>query len=77
MLGYNEGIKLGLSGGEINGIKLGGDKVLELGSSESSFDGSNDVKLEGLLLGDSMGSEVGTQLGPFVGTIDRNEDVTH
>ena len=35
---------------------------------------SNDVNLERTLLVDSMGSEVGNQIGPFYGTIYWNED---
>ena len=65
-VGYDEGIKLGLSDSDgevlgtipvnVDGITLGLDVVTELGSLDGSFDGSNDGKLEGLFLGDSLGS---------------------
>ena len=57
-----------------------------MGSLEVSFDGSNDGKLEGLLLGDSLGSTDGKVLvsdegiklvfsgGKLLGTILRNLD---
>ena len=63
VLGYDEGIKLGLSYGKLLGtvprnldvITLEVDVGTELGTLDGSFDGSNDDKLEGLLLGESLG----------------------
>ena len=40
----------------VDGIKLGINIGTELGSLDGSIDGSNDDKLEGLFLGDSLGS---------------------
>ena len=58
-LGSDEGIKLGSTDskllstiiGNVDGITLGLDIGTELGFLHGSFDGSNDVKIECLLLG--------------------------
>ena len=79
MIGSDEGIKLGLSDGKlfvtilrnIYGIILGLDVGRELRSLDESFDGSNDGKLEGILIGGSLvstdikvlGSDEGIKLG--------------
>ena len=65
------GFKLGLFEGKlvgtilvnVNGITLGLDVVTELGSLDGSFDSSNDVNLEVLLLVYSLGSTDGEVLG--------------
>ena len=62
MLGFDEGIKLGLSDGKVigtilgnvDGIKIGLDVETNLGSVDGSIVGSNDVKLEGLLIVGSL-----------------------
>ena len=64
---YDEGIKLvlfdnkvfGAIIGNVDGITLGLDIGTELGFLHGSFDGSNDVKIECLLLGYSLGSTDG------------------
>ena len=53
---------------------LGLDDVSELCSSDHSFDNSNDVKPVGLLLGVSVGKDVGTQLGSSCGAFDVDSD---
>ena len=71
MLGSDEGIKLGSTGvkvlgtilGDADVITLGLDVIIELVSLDGSFDGSNDVNIEGLLLGDSLGYTGGKVLG--------------
>ena len=79
MLGYNEGIKLGSTDGKVIGTILGNVDIITLGidigtymgSLYGSFDGSNDIKLGGLFLGDSpgytdckvIGSDEGIKLG--------------
>ena len=58
MLGSDEGIKLGSTGGKFIGtilvnlyvITLGLGVGIELSSLDGSFDGSKDVKIEGLFL---------------------------
>ena len=62
VLRYDEGFKLGLFDGKglgiipgnVDGITLGIDVGAEIVSLDGSFDVSNDDKLEGLLLGDSL-----------------------
>ena len=62
MLGSDEGIKLGLSGGKAIGNILGNVDVIILGidvgiepcSLDGYFGGSNNVNLEGLSLGYSL-----------------------
>ena len=49
--------------GNVDGITLGLDIGTELGFVHGSFDGSNDVKLECLLLVDSLGSTDGKMIG--------------
>ena len=46
------------------------DERTKLISTDGSFDGSNDVILEILLLSDSLVSDEGTELGSFDGSID-------
>ena len=83
MLGSDEGIKLGLSDGEVlgtilgnvDGITLGIGVGTELAPLDGSFGGSNDDNLEGLLLenllvytgGKVIGSDEGMKLGLFDG----------
>ena len=63
MFGSDEGIKLVLSNGKcfgvilgnVDGITIGLDVGTELCYLYGSFDGSNDFKLEGLLLEDLRG----------------------
>ena len=70
VLGYNEGIKLGISDGKsfvtipinVDGITLGIDVGPKLGSLDGSFDGSKYGKLERLLHGDSQISAHGKVL---------------
>ena len=60
---YDEGIKMGSTDGKVFGtilgnvyrITLGIDIGTKLGILDVSFDDSNKGKLEGLLLGDSLG----------------------
>ena len=62
MLHFDEGIKKGLSDGEVLGNIIGNVDLIthglgvgiELGSFDRFFGGSNDEQLEGLLLGDSL-----------------------
>ena len=76
VLGSDEGIKLGSTDGKIfviilgngDGITLGLDVGTELLFLDGSFDGSNDCKLEVLLIGDSLLSTDGTVLGSDEGT---------
>ena len=53
-LGYTDGIVPGTILGNIYRITLGFDIGTELGFLDGSFDGYNDCKLEGLLLGYSL-----------------------
>ena len=70
MLGSDDGIKLGSTYGKVLGTKLGSvygitldlDVGTELGSLDGSFDASNDGKLEGLLIVDSLVSTDGKVL---------------
>ena len=70
VLGYDEGIKVGIYNGKVIGtilgyvdrITFGIDVVTELGSLDGFFDGFNYGKLEGLLLRDSLGSTHGKVL---------------
>ena len=67
VIGSNEGIKLGYTDGKVlgtiignvDGITIGIDVGTDLGSLYGSFDSSNYVKLEGLFIGDSLGSTDG------------------
>ena len=78
MLGTDDGILLvsadcellGSTLGGAYGIKLGLDERTELSSRDVSFDGSNDVIPEVLLIANSFGSYDGTSLGSFYGAID-------
>ena len=71
VLGYDESIKLGLSGDKffgtillnVYGIILGLDVGTQLDSLDGYFDGSNDGKLECLFLGGSLGYTDGKVLG--------------
>ena len=71
VLRSDEGIKLGSAGGKVlgtilgnvDGVTLGIDVGTELGSLDRSFYDSNDDKLEGLLLGESLGYIDGKGLG--------------
>ena len=64
MLGFDEGIKMGLSDvkaigailGDVYGITIGIDVGTELVSLDGPFDGSNYCKLEGLFIEESLGS---------------------
>ena len=89
VLGYDKGIKLGYSYGKVLGtilgnlyvITLGIDVGIELGSLDGYLNGSNVVKIEGLLIRSSLGytddklpgSDEGIKLvlfyGKFLGTI--------
>ena len=70
-LGYNLGIELRLSDRKVLGNILGNVDVITIcidigtcpGSSDGSFDGYNYVKLEGLLIGESLGYTDGEVLG--------------
>ena len=70
LIGFDEGIKLGYIDSKLirtivenlDGITLRIDFGKEIGSSDVSFDSSNDVKLYRLLLGYSMGSTYGKEL---------------
>ena len=61
----------------VYGITLGIVVGTDLGSLDGPFDGYNDVKLEGLLIGDSRvyndgkvhGSDEGIKLGIYVGKV--------
>ena len=63
MPGFNKGIKLGSTYGKVvgnivgylYGITLGIDVITYQRSLEGSFDDSNDNKIEGLVLNDSLG----------------------
>ena len=76
VLGSDEGIKLGSTDGKVFGIILGNvDRITlgidigtELGFLYRSFDDSNEGKLEGLFIGDSLGSNDGKVLGYDEGT---------
>ena len=71
LLDSDEGIKLGLFGGKVlgtilvnaDGITLRLDVGTDLVYLYVSFDGSNDGKLEGLFLVDSLGYNGGKLLG--------------
>ena len=71
LIGYDEGIKLGLFDskvlfhilGNVYEITLGIVVVTELGFLEISYDGLHDGKLEGLLIGDSLGYSYDKVLG--------------
>ena len=72
----DEGIKLGSTDGKVFDtilgnvyrITLGIDIGTELGFLDGPFDGSNKVKLEGLLIGDSLVYTNGKVLGYYEGT---------
>ena len=76
LLGYDEGIKRGSTGGKVFGailgnldiITLGVDIGTELGFLDGSFYCSNESKLEGSCLGDSQGYTDGKVLGSDEGT---------
>ena len=76
VIGSDEGIKLGYTDVKSIGVipwnvyvtTLGIYFGTDLGSLCESFDGSNDVRIEGLLLGDSLGYNYGKVLGS-------NEDI--
>ena len=71
MIGSDEGITMVFTDakvirtmlGNVDGIKLGIDVGKELVSLDGFLDGSNDVNIEGLLLGDSLGSTYGNVFG--------------
>ena len=83
VLGSDEGIKMGSNDnkalgpilGNVDVITLGIDVVTELGSLDESFDGSNDVKLEVLLLGGLLGFTDGKVLGSDEGIKTGSTDV--
>ena len=62
LIGSDEGIKLGSTGGKvlvdilgnIYGITIGLDVGTDLGSLDGSLDGSNDGNIEGLFIGGSL-----------------------
>ena len=60
-----DGKLLGTILGNVDGIILIMDVRPELSSLDISFDGSNDVKLEGLLHGDSLVSTDGKVIGSY------------
>ena len=71
MIGSDKGTRLGLSGGrvlvtileDVHVITLGIDVVKQPGYLDESFDESSHGNLEGLLIGDFMGSTDGKGLG--------------
>ena len=71
VLGLYEGIKLGCTYikmrgiiiGIVNGFTLWCDDEKELVSLDGSYDGSHEVKIYGLLFGDSFGSTYSKVLG--------------
>ena len=85
MIGFNEGIKMGLSDdkvigtilGDVYGITLGIDVGTDMGYLDGSFDGSNYGKIEEILLVDSListnvkviGSNDDIKLRLFVGKV--------
>ena len=81
-MGSIEGIKLGLSYGEVmyttlvgvDGIKIWGDEGSDMSSSDGSFDGSNYGNLLDSFIGHSLVSEVETELGSFYNALEGNED---
>ena len=54
LLDSDEGLILRFAMVEVLGSTLGLDEVTDLGSSDGSFDGSNDATLEGSWLEDSL-----------------------
>ena len=58
-MGYTYGKVIDTILGDLYGISLWIDVVPELGSLDEPFDGSNEGKLEFLLLGESLGSTNG------------------
>ena len=78
----HDGIKLGLSSGKVNitilghvyGIIFGIDVGTEMGYLDVSFEGSNDGKFEGLLIGVSLVSTDGKVLVSDEGIIMRLSD---
>ena len=73
MIGSKKCIKLGIYDGKvlvpilgnIDGIRVGFDVGTELSSLDGYFEGSNDDKLEGLLIVDSLGFDDGKVLGSY------------
>ena len=71
MLGYDEGTKLGSTDSKVLGTILGNEDRITLGldvgtylvSLYGSFDGFNNVNIEGLLLGGSLQYNHGKVLG--------------
>ena len=64
---------LGTTPGASEKIKLGGDEVLWPVSSYVSFGGDSIDNLEIVALGESMWSEVGTEIGSYYGMLNVNE----
>ena len=82
VLGYDEGINLVSTDGEVivnilvnlDGITLGVDVGIYLGSLDGSYGGYNDGKLERLFIADSLSSTDGKVLGYDEGIIMRSTD---
>ena len=64
-LGIYDGKVLVLILGNIDGIRVGIDVGTEKGSLDGYFKSSNDGKLEGLLILDSLGFDDGKVLGSY------------
>ena len=62
-LGFSDGIVLGAILVNVDGIKLGLDNETELGSLDGLFYGYNDNKSEVLLIGGSLWSTYGEEIG--------------
>ena len=75
MIGFDEYIILGSTDGKVfvtileivDGISLGIDVGTDLVYLNESFDGSNDDKLDGSFLGDSLKSTDGNGIGSYEG----------
>ena len=65
ILGSTDGELLGSTLGAVDGITLELDEGTEVGFPDGTFDGSNDVISERLLLSESTGSYYVTALGSF------------
>ena len=74
ILGCTDGEVLGSTLGSADRNTIGIDEGTDMDSIDGSFDGSNEVKLVGLLFGEALVSDDGTVLGRSDGALEETKD---